>query len=76
MIRDFVFSEEHFEGVDDLDITYENITVLFVTFPTPNYPKILQIKRRYSITVRKGIEGSGLLLSWHGSWGAGGSYEE
>ncbi len=27
-------------------------------------------------TVRKGIEGSGLLLSWHGSWGAGGSYEE
>ena len=24
-------------------------------------------------TVRKGIEGSGLLLSWHGSWGAGGS---
>lgn len=65
-----------FEGVDDLDITYENITVLFVTFPTPNYPKILQIKRRYSITVRKGIEGSGLLLSWHGSWGVGGSYEE
>lgn len=23
--------------------------VLFVTLPTPNYPKILQIKRRYSI---------------------------
>ena len=23
--------------------------LLFVTLPTPNYPKILQIKRRYSI---------------------------
>ena len=28
----------------------KNVTfLLFVTLPTPNYPKILQIKRRYSI---------------------------